>query len=78
MYFELTTILLITLTSLTRSMAYFITVDAHAEECFFDNVEAGTKMGKKPKTNYIYFKSHVKIQVMTIVSVLFLFCSTNF
>ncbi|KAK2585176.1 hypothetical protein KPH14_008674 [Odynerus spinipes] len=25
--------------------AYFITVDAHAEECFFDKVEAGTKMG---------------------------------
>ncbi|CAK9820377.1 Transmembrane emp24 domain-containing protein [Anthophora plagiata] len=24
---------------------YFITVDAHAEECFFDKVEAGTKMG---------------------------------
>lgn len=26
--------------------AYFITVDAHAEECFFDKVETGTKMGK--------------------------------
>lgn len=25
--------------------AYFITVDAHAEECFFDKVEYGTKMG---------------------------------
>ncbi|XP_012289066.1 transmembrane emp24 domain-containing protein-like [Orussus abietinus] len=25
--------------------AYFITVDAHAEECFFDKVEFGTKMG---------------------------------
>ncbi|XP_026474717.1 transmembrane emp24 domain-containing protein 2-like [Ctenocephalides felis] len=24
---------------------YFITVDAHAEECFFDKVEAGTMMG---------------------------------
>ncbi|XP_023720009.1 transmembrane emp24 domain-containing protein 2 isoform X1 [Cryptotermes secundus] len=24
---------------------YFITVDAHAEECFFDKVESGTKMG---------------------------------
>ncbi|XP_020294898.1 transmembrane emp24 domain-containing protein 2-like [Pseudomyrmex gracilis] len=24
---------------------YFITVDAHAEECFFDKVETGTKMG---------------------------------
>lgn len=25
--------------------AYFITVDAHAEDCFFEKVEAGTKMG---------------------------------
>ena len=25
--------------------AYFITVDAHAEECFFDKVKSGTKMG---------------------------------
>ncbi|XP_033227484.1 transmembrane emp24 domain-containing protein 2 [Belonocnema kinseyi] len=25
--------------------AYFITVDAHAEECFFDKVEYGVKMG---------------------------------
>ncbi|XP_035734602.1 transmembrane emp24 domain-containing protein 2-like [Vespa mandarinia] len=25
--------------------AYFITVDAHAEECFFNRVELGTKMG---------------------------------
>jgi len=29
------------------AQAYFITVDAHAEECFFDKVEAGTKMGKQ-------------------------------
>ncbi|KAJ8956241.1 hypothetical protein NQ318_014973 [Aromia moschata] len=28
-----------------HSLAYFITVDAHAEECFFDKVDAGTKMG---------------------------------
>lgn len=26
--------------------AYVITVDAHAEECFFDRIEAGTKVGK--------------------------------
>ncbi|CAG9815152.1 unnamed protein product [Phaedon cochleariae] len=30
---------------INHSVAYFITVDAHAEECFFDKVEAGTKMG---------------------------------
>jgi hypothetical protein len=28
------------------SYGYFITVDAHAEECFFDKVQSGTKMGK--------------------------------
>lgn len=26
--------------------SYTITVDAHAEECFFENVEADTKMGE--------------------------------
>lgn len=31
---------------INHSAAYYITVDAHAEECFFDKVEAGTKMGK--------------------------------
>jgi len=27
------------------SKAYFLTIDAHAEECFFDRVTTGTKMG---------------------------------
>ncbi|XP_023329768.1 transmembrane emp24 domain-containing protein 2-like [Eurytemora carolleeae] len=27
------------------SSGYFVTVDAHAEECFFDKVKSGTKMG---------------------------------
>ena len=26
--------------------AYYVTVDAHAEECFFEKVTAGTKLGK--------------------------------
>ncbi|CAG0884640.1 unnamed protein product [Cyprideis torosa] len=30
---------------LQQSMAFFITIDAHAEECFFDKVAKGTKMG---------------------------------
>lgn len=30
--------------------SYSITVDAHAEECFFETVEADTKMGKLYKT----------------------------
>ena len=25
--------------------AYYLTIDAHAEECFFDRVTTGTKMG---------------------------------
>ena len=25
--------------------AYYVTLDAHAEECFFDKVSAGTKLG---------------------------------
>uniref|UniRef100_A0A1Q3FH02 Putative cargo transport protein n=1 Tax=Culex tarsalis TaxID=7177 RepID=A0A1Q3FH02_CULTA len=29
----------------TTSYAYFITVDAHSEECFFDKAESGTKLG---------------------------------
>lgn len=31
--------------SVVSVRCYFITVDAHAEECFFDKVEFGTKMG---------------------------------
>ena len=36
-------LLLAQLAAVARS--YFITVDAHAEECFFDKVKSGTKMG---------------------------------
>merc|ERR1712036_129689 len=28
-----------------KSLAYFVTVDARAEECFFDKVKQGTKLG---------------------------------
>lgn len=38
--------LFIILISLAPSIhCYFVNVDAHAEECFFDKVTAGTKMG---------------------------------
>ncbi|GAB1864631.1 Transmembrane emp24 domain-containing protein [Camponotus japonicus] len=30
---------------IVNARCYFITVDAHAEECFFDKVDFGTKMG---------------------------------
>jgi len=32
---------------LSQAQAYIITVDAHAEECFFEKVEAGTRLGIK-------------------------------
>ena len=28
----------------SQSEAYFISIDAHAEECFFDKITSGTKM----------------------------------
>ena len=34
----------VSLTFLYRADAYFINIDAHAEECFFDKATAGTKM----------------------------------
>ena len=40
---ELFSILFVLL--LEMSSAYFITIDAHAEECFHDQVTSGTKMG---------------------------------
>lgn len=40
---ELCSIFLLLL--LECSYGYFITIDAHAEECFHDQVTSGTKMG---------------------------------
>lgn len=40
-----TYILLLVCSLIAPSVSYVITVDAHAEECFFDKVESGTKMG---------------------------------
>lgn len=31
---------------ISSSLAYIITVDSHSEECFFDNAQAGVKLGK--------------------------------
>lgn len=38
------TLLLLLYTS-DGALSYFVTVDAHAEECFFDKVSSGTKLG---------------------------------
>jgi hypothetical protein len=39
-------LLLVLLMNLRYCLPYFVTVDAHAEECFFDKVTNGTKLGK--------------------------------
>ncbi|RZF37277.1 hypothetical protein LSTR_LSTR005609 [Laodelphax striatellus] len=36
---------IVTLSFFENISAYFITVDAHAEECFFERAEMGTKLG---------------------------------
>lgn len=39
----------------SRGSAYIITVDSHAEECFFDSAKAGSKLGKneiRPKRKH--------------------------
>lgn len=44
---------------ISENVAYFITVDAHEEQCFFDKVEAGTKMGlflKEKLTETLFYK----------------------
>ena len=38
-------LLILAFMAVRKTEAYFITVDAHAEECFFDKVKTGTKMG---------------------------------
>lgn len=44
MNFNIISPLAVLLTLLSISHAYFISIDAHAEECFFDKVTSGTKM----------------------------------
>lgn len=43
-YFVLTLSILLSI-KLKCLSAYYLTIDAHAEECFFDRVTTGTKMG---------------------------------
>lgn len=43
-YLYVATVLLAVVLSSANS--YTITVDAHEEQCFFENVEADTKLGK--------------------------------
>ena len=40
---------LINVLCLTGISAYYVTVDAHAEECFYEKVSAGTKLGNIAK-----------------------------
>lgn len=53
---------------LNNVQAYFVTVDAHSEECFFDKAEAGTKMGEycnlltKITYQYIIFQYRANVR----------------
>jgi hypothetical protein len=42
---RLISLLLLLCALLNGCMGYYLTIDAHAEECFFDRVVSGTKMG---------------------------------
>lgn len=42
---NLLTVSFVILSSACLGHAYFVTVDAHAEECFYDHVGSGTKLG---------------------------------
>lgn len=46
---------LVLVSSLSTTSSYTITVDAHAEECFFENVEVGTKMGKSYDAQHTHY-----------------------
>ena len=37
--------LLLAILAVSKSFQYFITIDAHSEECYFDKATAGTKLG---------------------------------
>lgn len=39
-----TAIAIVSILCVTSVQCYFIVIDAHAEECFFDKVTSGTKM----------------------------------
>ncbi|XP_068623469.1 transmembrane emp24 domain-containing protein 2 [Battus philenor] len=45
LYRSLLIYFILVITLLNNANGYTITVDAHAEECFYENVEADTKMG---------------------------------
>ena len=42
---KLALVITVLITLWSGCWGYFVTVDAHAEECFFDKVKKGTKMG---------------------------------
>lgn len=50
--------------SIGRCLPYFITVDAHAEECFFDKVQNGTKMGTESEQSLIIVPSEPVLRIL--------------
>lgn len=48
---------------------YFITIDAHAEECFFEKVTTGTKLGeRREKKNKSGFRLGLGVTDVGIIS----------
>lgn len=42
--YHLVLVFILFITGVNKVKCYYIVVDAHAEECFFDRVQSGTKM----------------------------------
>jgi p24 family protein beta-1 len=60
-------ILLIFLLSLINlNLAYIITVDSHAEECFFDHAQAGSKLGE-----FFLISEHNKYLIQLVLGLMF-------
>lgn len=58
--------ILILFCSIRAAQSYFVTVDAYAEECFFDKAEAGTKLGEYNFSHCVRF-----ILLISLVGLMF-------
>lgn len=60
--------LFLVLAFINASLAYIITVDSHAEECFFDTAPAGSKLGKFPFYFFPIFSVNGKVYLLSTCS----------
>lgn len=65
------TFYLVFLSIISSSFAYIITVDSHAEECFFDSAQAGSKLGKYFKEKFSPKKNKIFIIHLNISGLMF-------